>query len=127
MLSVDQRKPWSEASSSLLSFILSPEHWVFLPALAKGEGARPGLDPRYQRTVEGVKVCASVDVTDGLQGFLRVGFFAPGLTPVKGSDYLEALLKPRLPFFPNQEWQVEVDAKKWIHFIRRYAGGPLSA
>ena len=48
-------------------------------------------------------------------------------TPVKAADHLEAFLKQRLPLTPNSEWQVEVDERRWIHFVRRYAAPRLQA
>jgi len=60
-------------------------------------------------------------------GNLRVAFRAPGLTPVKAADHLEAFLRKRLPLTPNSEWQVEVDERRWIHFVRRFAGTRLQA
>ncbi len=127
MLSTASQKSWSEASVSLLPFVLDPRHWVYLPELSRGEGARPGLDPRYQRVVESVRVCCSVDVSEKLQSFLRIGFFAPGLSPTRASEMLAGMLKGRIALLPNQEWQVEVDTKKWIHFIRRYTAENLKA
>jgi hypothetical protein len=56
-----------------------------------------------------------------------VAFRGPGLTPVKAADQLEAFLKTRLPLTPNTEWQVEVDERRWIHFVRRYASPRLNA
>jgi hypothetical protein len=81
----------------------------------------------YQRRVGPLRICASVDVTSGLEVHLRVAFRAPGLTPIKAADHLEAFLKQRLPLTPNTEWQVEVDERRWIHFVRRYAAAHLLA
>jgi hypothetical protein len=68
-----------------------------------------------------------VDVAEDLGVFLRIAFRAPGLTPVKAADHLESFLKTRLPLTPNTEWQVEVDERRWIHFVRRYAASNLVA
>lgn len=125
MLAVDEQSQMVEAGQSLLDFIVQPENWYPLSKLQIEPIIPPGQNALYQRRVGGLRICASVDVTDDLQVFLRVGFKAPGLTPMKASDHLEAFLKPRLPLLPNTEWQVEIDGKGWIHFIRRYTGGRL--
>lgn len=126
MLSIHQNTSVEEAGSDLLDFILDPTHWVCLDRLKAEPESRPGQNPAYQRQVGSLRICASVDVSSTVDAFLRVAFRAPGLTPVKASEYLEEFLKSRLPLKPNTEWQVEIDAKRWIHFIRRYAS-PLSA
>jgi len=74
-----------------------------------------------------LRICASVDITPELIVFLRVAFRGPKLAPMQAADHLEAFLKSRLPFTPNSEWQVEVDERRWIHFIRRYTGDTLVA
>ncbi len=127
MLSIARQETWAEAAKSLLPFILDPKQWVYLPEVSKGRSPRPGLDPRFQRVVGPIQVCASIDVTDKLQGFLRVGFFGPDLTPPKASDHLTEFLKHHIPLWKNQEWQCEIDSRKWIHFIRRYAAENLRA
>ncbi len=127
MLSISAHQTMEEASDALLSFILDPANWVSLEQVIRGRAPRPGESPAYQCRVGNLRICASVDVTPSLDVFLRVGFRAPGLTPMKAADHLEAFLKPRLPLTPNTEWQVEVDQRKWIHFIRRWAGRPLLA
>jgi hypothetical protein len=51
----------------------------------------------------------------------------PELSPSRAADHLGSFLDRRIPLTPNSEWQVEVDARDWVHFIRRYAGAPLEA
>ena len=115
-----------EAGRDLLDFILEPSHWVALDRLKAEPGLRPGENPDYQRRVGTLRICASVDVTSDLEVFLRIAFRAPGLSPVKAADHLESFLKSRLPLRPNTEWQVEVDDRRWIHFIRRYTSARLA-
>jgi len=116
-----------EASEGLLAFVLDPMNWVSLEQLRHDAAARPGENPQYQRSVGNLRICASVDITPTLEVYLRVAFRAPGLAPTRAADLLEAFLRPRLPFVPGSEWQVEVDARKWVHFFRRYAAGVLEA
>ena len=125
MLSIPENRNVEEASESLLDFILEPSNWVWLGHVKDGE--RPGQLPEYQRRVGNLRICASVDVSPELAVFLRVAFRAPGLSPSKAADHLEAFLKNRIPLTPNTEWQVEIDGRHWIHFIRPYAANTLSA
>ena len=130
MLSIHESATVEEASADLLGFILEPGNWVPLDELEDEEDAalRPVDDVAYQRRVGTLRICASVDVSPAtLEVLLRVGFRAPGLTPASAAEHLESFLKGRLPLVPNSEWQVEVDARKWIHFMRRYVGGALQA
>lgn len=127
MLSIHEHSNIEDAGRDLLGFILDPMHWVSIERLADEPNLRPGQNPDYQRRVGTLRICASVDVTPSLDVFLRIGFRAPGLTPVKAADHLEAFLKARLPLTPNTEWQVEIDDKRWIHFIRRYSPNTLQA
>lgn len=133
MLSIHESASLEEASSELLDTALAPEHWRERAASeGDGDGAgRPddrGLDdPRYQRRVGALRVCAALEVGEDLGVTLRVSFRAPGLTPTRAAEHLEAFLGPRLPLLPNTEWQVEVDERRWIHFSRRYLEGPLEA
>jgi hypothetical protein len=120
MLSIDRHHSIEDAGRDLLEFVLDPEHWVYLDRLQAEPQLRPGQNPKYQRQVGSLRICASVDVTRTMDAFLRIAFRAPGLTPVTASDHLEAFLRAKLPLKPNTEWQVEVDARQWIHFIRRY-------
>lgn len=105
-----------EAGGELLDFILLPQNWA-------AEDAR--TRPEYQRRVGSLRMYATVEMNDELEAMLRVGFFAPGLSPTKAADHLEAFVKARLPFTPNSEWQVEVDDRRWIHFSRRYSAPAL--
>lgn len=124
MLSINEHTTVEEAGQDLLRYILDPTHWVSVEQLAQQPDLRPGQNPDYQRQVGTLQICASVDVLPSLEVFLRVSFRAPGLTPNKAADHLEAFLRGRLPLTPNTEWQVEVD-NRWIHFIRRYSPSNL--
>jgi hypothetical protein len=127
MLAIGQHHTVEEASDDLLDFILEPRNWVALERLQEEPEARPGQNPHYQRRVGLLRICASVDVTPALEVFLRVAFRAPGLTPMRASDHLEAFLRKRVPFTANSEWQVEIDGRQWIHFFRRWTGTNLVA
>jgi hypothetical protein len=127
MLSIHEHETVEEASSELLDFILKAQNWVMLETLREQPSARPGANASYQRRVGALRICASVDISPTLEVFLRVGFHAPGLTPMKAVDQLEKFLGARFPMVPNTEWQVEVDARKWIHFVRRYTPAALRA
>lgn len=127
MLQIHEHATLEEASSELLEFILEPENWVPLAELKRDPSRRPGQNPAYQRQVGTLRICASVDVTADLGVFLRVAFRQPNLTPTKAADYLSAFLGDKIPLLPNSEWQVQVDAKNWIHFIRRYTGEHLKS
>jgi len=127
MLSIHEHATVEEASSDLLGFVLAPDNWVSLAQASEDPSARPGQNALYQRRVGPLRICGSVEVTPELGVFLRVSFRGPGLTPVKAADHLEAFLKTRLPLTPNSEWQVEVDERRWIHFVRRYSGAHLVA
>jgi hypothetical protein len=127
MPQIAQHESVGEASDELLDFILLPENWVALSELPGHPELRPGQNALYQRKVGNLRICASVDVSDELKVFLRIGFRSPGLTPVKAADHLEQFLQQRLPLVPNTEWQVEVDPRGWIHFMRPYQGAALRA
>jgi hypothetical protein len=115
------------AGEDLLAFITDPKQWVPLERLRHDPHARPGQNPSYQRNVGNLGICASIDVAKNLEVFLRVAFRAPNLTPAKASDHLAEFLRAKIPLTPGSEWQVHVDSKKWIHFIRRYSAPPLKA
>lgn len=127
MLQVTQSATVEEAGKDLLGFILDPCHWVVLDRLADQPHERPGSNPNYQRRVGPISICASVDVTDDLGVFLRIAFRSSKLTPVKAAEHLEQFLHSRLPLLPNTEWQVQIDERKWIHFIRRWCADSLTA
>jgi hypothetical protein len=127
MLAIHDHATVEEASSDLLDFILTPENWLSIEQQAEDASVRPAQNVLYQRRVGPLRICASIEVSASLEVFLRVAFRAPGLTPVKAADHLEAFLRKRLPLTPNSEWQVEVDERRWIHFVRRYAGTRLLA
>jgi hypothetical protein len=127
MLAIHEHATVEEASSDLLDFILTPDNWLSIEQQAEDASVRPAQNVLFQRRVGPLRICASVEVSASLETFLRVAFRAPGLTPVKAADHLEAFLRKRLPLTPNSEWQVEVDERRWIHFVRRYAGTRLQA
>ena len=127
MLAIHEHATVEEASSDLLDFILTPENWLSVEQQTEDASARPAQNVLYQRRVGPLRICACVEVSAPLEVFLRIAFRAPGLTPVKAADHLESFLKTRLPLTPNTEWQVEVDERRWIHFVRRYAGARLQA
>ncbi|WP_375771077.1 hypothetical protein NR798_09305 [Archangium gephyra] len=126
MLSIHEHATLEDASTELLEFALEPSNWMTLPAAEQAATPVP-QDVRYQRRVGSLRVYTVLEVAPTLEVFLRVAFRAPGLTPVKAADHLEAFLKQRLPLTPNTEWQVEVDERRWIHFVRRYAAPRLQA
>jgi hypothetical protein len=125
MLSIHEHANLEEASVELLEFALEPSNWT--QALAAGQTVVPAQDVQYQRRVGPLRIYAVVEVSASLEVSLRIAFRAPGLTPVKAADHLELFLKQRLPLTPNSEWQVEVDERRWIHFVRRYASSRLQA
>lgn len=127
MLSINEHATLEEASGELLEFVLEPYHWVASTPQREDPAAQVGQEADYQRRVGSLRVYAAVEVAASLEVFLRVAFRAPGLTPVKAADHLEVFLKQRLPLTPNSEWQVEVDERRWIHFVRRYAAACMRA
>ena len=126
-LSIHEHATVEEASKDLLDFILTPGMWLSVAEQAADASLRPAQNTLYQRRVGPLRICACVEVSDSLEVFLRIAFRAPGLTPTKAADHLEAFLRTRIPLTPNSEWQVEVDERRWIHFVRRYAGARLQA
>jgi hypothetical protein len=126
MLSIHEHATLEEASHELLGFVFQPSNWVAALPINASPAMVP-QDAQYQRRVGPLRIYATVEVTPELDVFLRVAFRAPGLSPVKAADHLEAFLKPRLPLTPNTEWQVEVDERRWIHFVRRYSATHLKA
>lgn len=115
MLSVHENTAMEETGRELFGFILEPQNWT----------SSSSLQSTHQRRMGALKISAEVNVTSSLEVFLRVGFQATGLNPMKAADYLEALVRGKIPFLPNSEWLVEIDDRKWIHFVRRYVGAPL--
>jgi len=127
MLSIHEHTNLQEASDELLEFALEPSNWMTATAAEQVPASVPAQDVQNQRRVGPLRIYAVVEVAASLEVFLRVAFRAPGLTPVKAADHLETFLKQRLPLTPNSEWQVEVDERRWIHFVRRYASARLQA
>lgn len=127
MLSIHEHATVAEASEALFPFIVSPNNWVVMGRLQSEPGMRPGENASYQRRVGPLRICASVDVTPALGVFLRIGFRGPAMSPMKAADHLEAFLKGRLPMLPHSEWTVQVDERRWVHFIRRWVGDALTA
>jgi hypothetical protein len=126
MLSIHQHATLQDASSELLSFILDPVNWVAASGTAQGDSRGAlGQNAAYQRQVGKLRIFAAIEVTPSLEVFIRIGFSAPGLTPMTAADHLETFLRERLPLVPNSEWQVAVDGRRWVHFTRPYARGPL--
>jgi hypothetical protein len=123
MLLVPEHSTLEEASGHLMPFVLRPGNWV----AGERRGTVPVQRAEYQRRVGKLRVCAAVEVGDALEVHLRIAFRAPGLTPTRAADYLEAFLRGRLPLLPNTEWEVEIDEQHWIHFRRTYLGKRLVA
>src|SRR5262245_13789566 len=119
MLSIREHATVEEASTALLPFVLHPKNWLSLERISRAN-KRPGDNPAYQRRVGNLRICASIDVSEKLEVFLRIGFRSPELSPMKAADHLETFLKGHLPLLPNTEWQVQIDGRRWIHFVRRY-------
>ena len=126
-MAIHEHATVEEASADLLAFILSPANWLSIEQQMEDPSVRPAQNTVYQRRVGPLRICGSVEVSSTLEVFLRVAFRAPGLTPVKAADHLETFLRTRMPLTPNTEWQVEVDERRWIHFVRRYASARLQA
>src|SRR5689334_10628228 len=97
MLSIQEHETLEEASAALLAFVLEPSNWVTPDRQGKETASPPGQATPYQRRVGPLRICACVEVSTSLDVFLRVAFRAPGLSPVKAADHLEAFLRARLP------------------------------
>ena len=126
-LAIHEHATVEEASTDLLDFILEPTNWLSIEEQAADASLRPAQNTLYQRRVGPLRICACLELSSSLEVFLRIAFRAPGLTPVKAADHLETFLRTRIPLTPNTEWQVEVDERRWIHFVRRFAGPRLQA
>jgi hypothetical protein len=127
MLSVLEHSTLEEASHELLAFILEPSNWMAALPRNGDLASAPGQEMEHQRRVGTLRIYAAVEVEPSLEVFLRVAFRGPGLTPVKAADHLETFLQHHIPLTPNSEWQVEVDERRWIHFVRRYSAPRLMA
>jgi hypothetical protein len=110
---------FEEAGGTLLEFALNPTNWV-------SRGGHRAL-PAYLRVVNGVQICAAVDVNASLETWVRVSFRGTDLSPMKAADLLEQFVKDHFPFTANSEWEVEIDGRRWIHFSRRYTTRALHA
>lgn len=111
-------KNFEEAGSQLLARACDPTRWgLMVRRVTVDNSARVGR----------IQVCATVDVMPTLDTYLRISFKGPGLSPMDAAEYLEKVLSARFPFIPNAEWFVEIDARKWIHFSRRYTQPKMEA
>lgn len=111
-------KTFEEAGSQLLERATDASRWgLMVRRVTVDNCARVGR----------IQVCATVDVTPTLDTYLRISFRGPGLSPMSAAEHLEQVLSPRFPFIPNAEWFVEIDARKWIHFSRRYTQPKMEA
>ena len=81
------------AGGTLLEFALNPTNWV-------SRGGHRAL-PAYLRVVNGVQICAAVDVSSSLETWVRVSFRGKDLSPMKAADLLEAFVKDHFPFTTN--------------------------
>src|SRR4029077_14461834 len=102
-----QQGSLEEAGGTLLTFALDSHNWV-------SRGGHRAL-PAYLRVVNGVQICAAVDISAALETFVRVSFRGSDLSPMKAADLLEELVKGHFPFTANSEWEVEIDGRRWIH------------
>ncbi len=116
---IQQQATLEDAGGTLLTFALDPHNWV-------SRGGHRAL-PAHLRVVNGVQICAAVDVNAALDSFVRVSFRAADLSPMRAADLLELFVKNHFPFTPNCEWEVEIDGRRWIHFSRRYTSRGLHA
>ncbi len=107
-----------EAGGTLLERALDPTRWG-LPT------RRVTRDNLCQ--VGSVQVCAAIDIAPTLDTFVRVSFRGPSLSPMEAAEHLERFISRRFTFVPNAEWLVEIDARKWIHFSRKYTEQRLEA
>jgi hypothetical protein len=107
---------WKEAGRELVPEALDPTNWV---GVAPGEAlcARP---VSLQRRVGHTRVVASVDVSERLGLLLHVAFRGPALDPMGAAALLAAFLDGSRPLLLSARWQVEVDARGWVHFVRPY-------
>ena len=119
MLRVHEHATVEDASLILLPYALDPLHWLVQ------RPDRPSL--LHQARVGSLRIYAGVNVRASLEVVLHVSFRAPGLTPARAVEHLELFLGERIPLLPNTEWEVEVDARSWIHFQRAYLTQKLVA
>ncbi len=109
----------TEAGVTLLHRTLQPEMWR-----SQWHGALP-----LENTVlvGRVEVCARLEVLPGLETVLRVSFRGPRLSLMQASALLEEFTASRFLFVPEAQWFVELDARRWVHFSRRYTQTILQA
>lgn len=107
------------AGRPLLDFALDPRNWLPMGRVRTSAGNLCRLGT--------LQVCAAVAVTATLDTYLRVSFRGPELSPMQAVDHLEALCRGHFRLSPNTEWEVEIDAQRWIHFSRRYTDTTLRA
>jgi len=113
---VSAHTSWKEAGRELVAEALDPTNWV---GVTPGEAlsARP---VNLQRRVGATRVVASVDVSERLGLLLHVAFRGPSLDPMGAAALLAAFLDGSRPLLLSARWQVEVDARGWVHFVRPY-------
>lgn len=121
----EQHATIEDAGRALLPFALQPDNWLAC-------SAEDGLDESelptlYQCQVDGVRICAVVQVSGRMSAELHVLFRSPGLTLLRSADLLERFLRGNLSLSPNSEWRVEADEHKGVRFFRRYASTGLLA
>jgi hypothetical protein len=107
---------WKAAGRELVAEALDPTNWV---GVSPGEAlsARP---VNLCRRVGHTRVVASVDVSERLGLLLHVAFRGPSLDPMGAAALLAAFLDGSRPLLLSSRWQVEVDARGWVHFVRPY-------
>ncbi len=107
-----------EAACSLWAKALSPSGWgLHVKGRFLSNRCRVGK----------LEVCATVDILDSLDTYLRVSFHGPQLSVMSAAELLEKFICTRFVFVPSAEWLVEIDARDWIHFTRRYTHETLRA
>lgn len=116
--SFPKHQSMSEAGEDLLHRAVDPLRWAT-------HARRVNVDNICR--VGSVQVCASVDVMPTLETYLRVSFKGPKLSPMEAAELLEQFTSARYTYIPNLEWFVEIDARDWIHFSRRYSQPSLEA
>jgi hypothetical protein len=115
---VDNAESIEEAAGALFNKALHPSAWgLHVTGRFLSNRCRVGS----------IEVCALIDVLDSLDTYLRVAFRGPKLSVLDAADLLEKFVCTRFLFVPSAEWMVEIDARDWIHFTRRYTSPALKA